>query len=324
METPKFIKKLAKGAVITGIGIASILPNESKGQEAKNISSNEPRKQNTENVVEDSEQLSQQIFKEVEKGFQNGVLENSPEDPFYYHKESGKYKISYNLDTNQDGKKEESPKISVDYEEGNSNFSLIKKSKTEEIKDLVFNYTDKSLIDSETDTYENFFAQNNVVILSLYGDKKRPIDFRKISNTEKERILFDIKTIMDKKYPDTIEKNNKNIKSFENKKETESQKETLKSEIESSAKKLLDVLKKTGSTLSQDGLYKYKIGFKFKISFADKEENQNEVTFYTSPKFQLSEARKIIMKNGEPESIQDLSTSEIKSIVEDALSKINQ
>jgi len=323
METPKFIKKLAKGATIATIGLLSVLPNESKGQEVKNISPNEPNKRNIENVIETSEQLNQQIFKEIEKGFQNGVLENLPENPFYYHKESGKYKISYNLDINQDGKKEENPQISIDCEDGNLNFSLVKKSKTEQIKDLVFNYKDKSLTDSDTDTYENFFAKNGVVILSLRGDKTHPIDFRKISDTEKKQILFDLKTILGKEDSITVQKNIENIKEFENKKEIENHKKTLEKEVVFSAKKLLDILKKTEASASQDGLYTYKFDHGFKISFTDQRGNQSEVLFDTNPEFKLNKVRKIIMKNLEPVSIEDLSILEIKNIIENALFKSN-
>lgn len=324
METSKFIKRLAKGATIATIGVLSILPNESKGQTIEKDVSLDKKKDKMENQIEISDQLNQQILKEVEKGFQNGILENSPTGPYYYSKESGKYKISFNLDVNQDGQKEEDPQIRISYKEGNSSFSLVKEPKIAQIKDLVINYEDESLTDAETDTYENFFAKNNIVILNLYGDKTHPVHFRKISNTEKKQILFDLKTIMGKENTITAQKNIENIKNFENQKEIEHRKEILKSEIESSAKKLLDILKKTGVNVSQDGLYKYTFGYKFEVSFVDKNGNQNEIKFYTNPQLYLGEARKIIMKNGKPKSIQDFSLSEVKNIVDDALSKIDK
>jgi len=189
---PKFIKKVAKLGVMSGIAMGSFFPHESNAQ--SNFENN-PK-----NKIEVSENISDKIFNEVEFGFKKGSLKVADGRPnlFYLIDENTDYDIRYDLDANNDDKKDESPTISVNHTKGNITFLLKKGPASENNKDLAVDYKDEELSGAEIDTYENFFNKYHIVITSLYGDKQHKVRFRQINNDEKNEILRDIKMLLEK------------------------------------------------------------------------------------------------------------------------------
>lgn len=189
---PKFIKKVAKLGAMGGIAVGSFFPHESNAQ--SNFENN-PK-----NKIEISEDISDKIFDEVELGFKDGSLKVANGRPYFYYliDEKTDYDICYDLDANNDNKKDESPTIKVNHGEGNIFFRLVKDPTEDKNSDIVFDYKDEKLLDAEVDTYENFFYKYHIVITSLRGDRQHKMRFRQINNDEKNQILKDIKELLEK------------------------------------------------------------------------------------------------------------------------------
>ena len=189
---PKFVKKVAKLGAMGSIAVGSFFPHESNAQ--SNFENN-PK-----NKIEVSENISDKIFDEVELGFKQGLLKVAEgySNLFYLIDRDSDYDIRYDLDANNDKKRDESPKISVIHTKGNITFLLKRDPTSGDSEDLAFDYEDEELSDAEIDTYENFFSKHHIVITSLYGDKQHKIRFRQINNNEKNQILSDIKALLEK------------------------------------------------------------------------------------------------------------------------------
>lgn len=323
---PKFFKNVAKVAAVSAIGL---MPNQLKGQDTIKDNGKEI---NIENTIE----LKNQIFSEVEIGYKNGILRNTQENVYFFRLEKDGYDITYDLDANYDKKKDENPTIEIDYINGKSNY-ILQKGKVN--KDIVYNYEDKSLSSTETKPYEDFAAENMIIISELYGKNKELVNFRKINDNEKNQILIDIRKFF--KNIDTIgiNENLKNLKNGEQKLELEKQKEKNEQieegEIINIAKKLLEYFKGPNNlegkvyndmymmtTLSQ-GIYSYRYNNnEVYVSFLDTEGYKNEVHIKIN-KNEINKARKY-KKTDQGLDIKNLSNQETRKIIEDAFSEINK
>jgi hypothetical protein len=314
METPKFIKKIAKGATMVSIGVLSFLPNESRGQDI-NINNNHK----TESIK--ISQLDSNIFNLAEKGVKNGTLKNSLEYPFFYSKEAEGYNISCDFDINYDKNQDESPRTRINYKDGSLNF-FIEKDPKKGNRDIAFSGDSNVLPNSSVEEYGDFSLKNRIIIGGL--NKKHPIYFRQINNSEKGKILLDLERILGGPDSVTSKQNLDNINKLKKEQEFEKQKKEFEDRIIDSVKSLFLMLKQNNIFSSSDGFYKYELYDGFKIFCKDKEGNQNEISFYTNPNFHLRKAQKIILKNFEHVSIQDLSSQETEDIIKDALLKTNK
>ena len=318
-QFPKFIKNVAKVAAVSAIGL---MPNQLNGQEVIKDSGKEIS-------VEKSIELKDKIFNEIETGFKNGVLRNTPDNPFYYNLEKDGYEIVYNMDADFDKKKDQNPTIEVDFEKGNSNYLLKKGLDESRDKDIVYNYKDGSLSDSQTKPYAEFFSENLIVIRDLYGKKTQPVNYRAISEEEKVVILSDVEKLLGRELdPIGIEENNKNIALEEQKQTIEKQLKLSAESMSESALGILQYLKTDGKfkekkedqfsmmTIITNGEYIFKFNTaNFDLSFKDADGNKNELRFDTRDnEISLTRARKIIQSE-QGINIVDLSNQEVQEIL---------
>jgi hypothetical protein len=325
-KLPKFLKNIAKIAAVSAIGL---MPNQLKGQDTLR---NNGKELNIENKIE----LNSQIFDEIEKGYKNGVLKNTPENVYFFHFEKDGYNITYDLDANYDKNKDENPTITIDYVNGKLNYLLKKGNKN---IDIVYNYEDDSLSNSETKSYGDFAVENIIIINKLYGKNNEPVNFRKINKSEKEKILVDTKKYFIGIDTVGINQNSINLKNGEEKINLKNQKieneKVEEEEILNIAKKLLDYFNGPNDlegkvndndidmmiTLSH-GIYSYKYDKNdVNVSFLDADGYKNEVLIAVNDN-KIIRARKY-KKTKEGNNIQYLSNQEIKKILEDAYSEIN-
>jgi len=184
-EINKYFSLLKKATAIAAVGVVGFMPIKSEGQT------------NSENNIENQDSLKTEIFNEVRNAYDNGVMKELGKGSYFYCFDRENFSVWYNLDTNYDGKHNENdkdPEIEISYKEGNSNYSLRKKSKLE--SDLVYNYKDNSLDNATTKTYAEFFSENSQVIPELYGKNNTPVNFREINIKEKKELLEKIRGIV--------------------------------------------------------------------------------------------------------------------------------
>lgn len=321
---PKFIKKVAKLAVISSIGL---VPGQLKGQEVINNTEHQIR-------IENNEQLKSQIFNEVKVAFENGVLKNTQQNAYFFRLEKDGYDITYDFDADYDEKKEISPTIEIDYTDGNSNYILQEGPSEITNRDIVYNYKDNLLSNSETKMYGDFFAENRIIIRNLYGKNDSPVYSRKINKEEMVKFLKDIKQFAQVVDSVGINKNNKNLQQKEEKIKLEQQKEKEERDMIKISENLLDSLKNKQkleggeyneyamSNISH-GIYSYKYyGQNIDISFVDSDGYTNEVSVDVGKK-QIRRARKYNKIESNLKII-DLSNTEAKKVVENAFLEINK
>lgn len=319
---PKFIKDVAKVIAVSTVGL---LPGQLKGQEVIKIGKNK----------ENTEQLSHKIFDSVEKGYKNGVLRNSSSNAYFYRFQNNEYDVSYDLDSNFDGKKDDIPTIQVDYIKGNSHYLIEQNPIGAKNMDIVCNFKDNSLSDAQTKPYGNFAAEKMLIIAELTEDLEHPVHYREINEEEKTHILNNIEQYFGCVDSTGIKENQKNIKESEVKKETENQKELQEQQVIKSAKQLFEYLKNNDNykKLEADpislmkvvskGSFVYKFdNYYLDLSFIDGEGNKNEIRCKMTDNPYLSKARKIIKMNDDF-NIQNLSNEEVQKIIDNAFSLIH-
>jgi len=331
---PKFIKKVSQIAAVSFIGL---VPGQLKGQEIVNNSEHQIK-------IENNEQLKSQIFDEVGVALNNGVLKNKSDNVYYFEFKNGNYDISYNLDTNFDGEKDSNPQISVSYVDGNCFFNLVKgQNEISNIdRDIVYNYKDNSLSNSESKTYGDFGGENMLVIPELYGKNDSMVHFRKINKEEMKKFLNDIKQFSGVVNSVGIEQNNKNIKNKEEKDEILKKESQIKSKEKESQMEpfvfLYNFLKRNKESFDgshNEGeffhLIKGKYSYDFdesgylKISFIDCNGYNNLIKVeLKKEKFGIDQALKI-KKNEEGVTIRENITEEqIGKIMSDLLLDIKK
>lgn len=326
---PKFegIKKVAKIAAVAAIGLA---PGQLKGQDNIDDSKNKFS-------IEQNEQLKSLIFDQVRIGFYNGNLRNSPDNAYFFRLEKDGYDITYNLDNDQNGEKDEAPTIEVDYIDGNSEYILQKGPKGINSRDIVYNYKDNSLSKADQKPYGEFFSENMIVIRELHGKNDHIVNYRKINKEEKEKILKDIRIFFEKADTVGFESNEKNLKLTEEKSNQSKEKRQKELEILSISHELSNYLKTKEDF--KDKIYnememRYSVSrgiylIKFDdqnvyISFVDSDGYKNEVSIDVkndeikrAKKYKKIEDNKIDLKE-----MSDLS--EIKKILEDTFLEISK
>ncbi len=324
---------LLKIGKIAAISVIGIMPGKLNGQDTIKNAGIETR-------IENNEQLKSQIFNEVDVALKNGLLKNKPDNSYLFEFKNGNYDISYNLDTNGDGEKDLKPQISVSYDSGNSYYELVKgQNEISNIdKDIVYNYKDDSLSNSETKPYGDFGRENLKVIPELYGKENSPVHFRKINKEEIEKFLNDIKQFSGIIDYNGIEQNNINIKNKEEKdnilkKESEEKKNALELQMIPFVD-IYNFLKQNinNSQINHnEGDYSHfvKGGYScdfddtgyLKVSFVDKDGYKNLITANLGKSdFGIRQALKI-KKNeeGSVVSRENMSEEQISKIIKDVL-----
>ena len=182
-KIPRFVKKVAKIAAISAVGF---IPGHLKGQD-------------TISKIEISEQITSQIFKEVQHGFENGTLKNSLEHPGYFSFQKDGYDISYETDADYDGKIDKNPTVKVEYYKGNTAYFLKRDPRKNKNLDVAYNYKDNSLSNAKTRTYYDFFNQTMILLreFKTQEDYQKPISFRETTKEEKETILEGVEKIVE-------------------------------------------------------------------------------------------------------------------------------
>lgn len=320
-KLPKFIKNIVKIGAVASVGL---FPGQLKGQDII---------KNTEKeiTIESSEQLNSQIFNEIEVAYKNGILRNEPESAYYLDFKKDGYSIGYKLNSDGSNKKDESPTLELGYHNGNLNYFLQKSPNEVMNRDIVYNYKDSSLSNSETKSYGDFFVENIFFIADLHDRSKDPVHFRKINENEKQIFLDYLKELTNHVDSVGISENNKNISNKDNEikqKETRLSKNTIEvKEIGDIIQNVSDILKdkKLESKVADEAPYRYFHGNyeiiddqgSLQIYFLDSDGSRNEL-YITLNNKDIKIAQKINLKNRSL-GIQQLSNIEIKKIIEGAL-----